>query len=120
MTRLLFLACAAFTVSACATQTDAKPDGRDCFLNSQISGYSVIDDHHIRVTVGPSRRYILTTNWNAHDLVWTEAVAVRSTTDWICTGDGLGVEVIGGRPRRQYPVNAIEREPEPAAAAKPQ
>jgi hypothetical protein len=78
-------------------------------------------DNHIRVSVGAGRHYILTTNWNARDLVWTENVAIRSTTSWICTGNGLGVELIGGRPRRTYPIQGIEREPEqPEKAAQQQ
>ena len=112
MTRLSTLAIAAIAVSACVTQSAAAPAGRDCFSNSQINGYSILDDNHIRVSVGAGRHYILTTNWNARDLVWTENVAIRSTTNWICTGNGLGVEVIGGRPRRTYPIQGIEREPE--------
>jgi hypothetical protein len=111
MFRPVAIACAAFALSACATP--APPDGRDCFLNRQITGYSVIDEHHVRVSVGAGRRYILTTNWNAHDLRWTEAIAIRSTGDWICTGNGLGVDVIGGTPRQTYPIVSIEREPEP-------
>jgi hypothetical protein len=72
----------------------------------------VIDDHRVRVSVRSSRRYILSTSWNAHDLAWTEAIAIRSTTDWICTSNGLGVEVIGGRPYRAYPITGVAREEE--------
>lgn len=117
MSRLSILAIATIAASACATQSAAAPDGRDCFSNSQINGYSIIDDNHIRVSVGAGRNYILTTNWNARDLVWTENLAIRSATNWICTGNGLGVEVIGGRPRRTYPIQGIEREPEKPAQA---
>jgi hypothetical protein len=117
---MLMLGSAALALSACATQSGSPPEGRDCFSNAQINGYSVIDDHHVRISVGANRRYILTTKWNAHDLVWTEAIAIRSTTDWICTGGGLGVDVIGGRPRRHYPIDTIEREPEPAPPAQAQ
>jgi hypothetical protein len=113
MFRPFAIACAAFALSACATAP--APEGRDCFLNRQINGYSVIDEHHVRVSVGASRSYILTTNWNANDLRWTEVIAIRSTGDWICTGSGLGVDVIGGRPRMTYPIVSIEREPEPPA-----
>jgi hypothetical protein len=111
--RLFTLAYAALAVSGCATQAASAPDGRDCFQNAQISRYSVIDDHRVRVSVGPSRRYILSTNWNAHDLVWREAIAFVRPPTGSARGSGLGVEVIGGRPRRHYPINSIEREPEP-------
>jgi len=72
----------------------------------------VIDDRHVRVSVGPSRAYILETMWNARDLDWTNAIAIRSSNSFICTGNGLGVEVIGGQPRRTYHVSSITRAPE--------
>lgn len=112
--RTLILAAAALALTACATQTTQTaetPTGRDCFRNDDVFGYNIVDDHSVRVRVG-TRHYILTTNWNARDLDWSQAIALRSTNGWICTGNGLGVEIIGGRPPRTYPVNVIAREPE--------
>lgn len=99
---------AALASSGCASAP--APTGRDCFLNRQINGYAVIDNHHVRVSVGANRHYVLTTDWNAHDLEWTERIAIRSASDWICTGSGLGVDIIGGEPRRRYPISAIALE----------
>jgi hypothetical protein len=104
-----------WTLAACAS-TDAA-DGQsasslDCFRSEQVSGYSVIDDHNIGLSVGASRRYVLTTGWNARDLDWTQAIALRSATGRICTGNGLGVQIIGGDPRRTYPVTQISRAPD--------
>ena len=70
-----------WTLAACAS-TDAA-DGqsastRDCFNSDQVSGYGVIDNHNVSVTIGASRRYVLTTTWNARDLDWTRAIAIRS------------------------------------------
>ena len=104
-------------LGACATSPFASataPAGRDCFASRSILGYSIVDEHNVRVSVGASRNYILSTNWNARDLDWSEVIALRSTTGWICTGNGLGVEVTGGRPRRTYPITSITRAPEPA------
>jgi len=103
-----------WTLAACAS-TDA--DGQsssslDCFRSEQVSGYSVIDDHNIGLSVGASRRYVLTTSWNARDLDWTQAIALRSATGRICTGNGLGVQIIGGAPQRTYPVTQISRAPD--------
>jgi hypothetical protein len=108
------LVAAALSLAACATpesatETSAPPAGRDCFNSDNVNGYSYIDDRHVAVTVGANRRYVLTTMFNANDLDWTNAIAIRSTTGWICTGNGLGVEVIGGEPRRTYPITGIER-----------
>lgn len=111
---------AALALAACAsTETGdaAAPEGRDCFNADNVSGYTPIDNEHVGVTVGANRKYILTTMFNARDLDWTQVIAIRSTTSWICTGNGLGVEIIGGNPRRHYPITAIERAPDEAPNA---
>ena len=103
------------TLGACTTAASADlRSGRDCFASRSILGYSIVDDHNVKVHVGASRDYILTTNWNARNLDWSEAIALRSTTGWICTGNGLGVDVTGGRPRQTYPITNITRAPAPA------
>lgn len=105
----------ALALAACATDTGgSQPDtgARDCFFANQVSGYEVIDERTVQVRAG-SRRYLLTTLFNARDLDWTQAIAIRSTTSSICTGNGLGVEIIGGDPQRTYPVQAVARAPDP-------
>ena len=102
---------------AAATAAEQAPEQspvRDCFASRSILGYSIIDDHNVKVSVGASRDYILTTTWNARNLDWGQAIALRSTTGWICTGNGLGVSVIGGRPSQTYPITGIARAPESA------
>jgi hypothetical protein len=104
-----------WTLAACAsTDTDGQQSASsvDCFRSEQVSGYSVIDDHNVGLSVGASRQYVLTTAWNARDLDWTHAIAIRSATGRICTGNGLGVELIGGDPQRTYPVSQIARAPD--------
>jgi hypothetical protein len=118
MLRTTLLAAACLALTACATQetqTAGATSGRDCFRNDDIFGYTIVDDHNVSVRAG-ARDYILTTTWNARDLDWSQAIALRSTQGWICTGNGLGVEIIGGRPPRRYPVSSITRAPEPAPA----
>lgn len=118
MLRPLLLAAAALTLAACAssaasdtqTASNAAP-AQDCFRNDDIFGYGVIDEHNIDVRAR-GRHYIFTTNWDARELDWTQAIAIRSSTGWICTGNGLGVEIIGGEPQRRYPVSSITRRPE--------
>lgn len=114
------LAFTTLALAACASApTDAAAPAaeRDCFNSENVNGFSYIDNEHIGVTVGANRKYILTTMFNARDLDWTHVIAIRSSTSWICTGNGLGVEVIGGEPRRNYPITAIERAPDPAPNA---
>jgi Family of unknown function (DUF6491) len=110
---------AGLALAACASTehtATAPPEGRDCFNASSVNGYSYIDDRHVSVSVGANRKYTLTTMFNARDLDWTQAIAIRSSTGWICTGNGLGVEIIGGEPRRTYPITSIERAPDTAPA----
>lgn len=103
-----------WTLAACAS-TDAASDqtasSSDCFRSEQVNGYSVVDNNHIKLSVGANRDYVLTTLWNARDLDWTHAIAIRSSTGRICTGNGLGVELIGGDPQRNFPVSEIARAP---------
>jgi hypothetical protein len=124
MLRPLVLAAAALTLAACSTAasdtqtaSDAAP-AQDCFRNEDIFGYGVIDDHSIDVRAR-GRHYIFTTEWDARELDWTQAIAIRSSTGWICVGNGLGVEIIGGSPQRRFPVSSITRrpdEPEPTGS----
>lgn len=104
-----------WTLAACASTDSASQQSAtslDCFRSEQVSGYSVIDDHNVGLSVGASRRYVLTTSWNARDLDWTHAIAIRSATGRICAGNGLGVSLIGGDPQRTYPVSQIARAPD--------
>ena len=116
------LIAATLALTACATPQDnaasnTPPGGRDCFNSDTVSGYSYIDSQHVGIRVGASRTYILTTMFNARDLDWTQAIALRSSSGWVCTGNGLGVEVIGGDPRRHYPITEIARAPDEAPNA---
>lgn len=120
MLRPLFAA-AILLLSACATdaaqpQQQASAGARDCFLSSQVRGFNPIDRNHIRISVGASDQYVLTTNWNAYDLQYAENIALRSTTGSICTGNGLGVDIIGPPNHQRYPVSNIARAPQAPAA----
>jgi hypothetical protein len=116
MKRMGILLAAAFALAACATgetvNTAASAPGgeRDCFRSDDVNGYSIIDDHNIGLRAR-SKNYILTTAWNTRDLDWTHAIGIRSTSGWICTGSGIGVDVIGGEPSRNYPISSIARAP---------
>lgn len=118
MLKPLIAAALLFALPACTTPSasSSPPGGRDCFLSREINGYSIVDDHHVQVSISPNRAYILGTTWNARDLNWGEHIALVSTpSGWICTGNGLGVEVIGGQPRQHYPITEITRAPPPPA-----
>jgi hypothetical protein len=107
----LFLAgCAAVGEDAAGVTAD-----RECFNSVSVTGFNVIDRNTVEVRVGANRRYRLTTSWPTTHLDFREHIALRSTTGQICTGNGLGVEIIGGDPVQTYPIQSIARAPEPAA-----
>ncbi|MFO1016574.1 MAG: DUF6491 family protein [Hyphomonadaceae bacterium] len=116
MLRKTLFAVSALLLAACAgtPHETASTGPSSCFRAEDVNGYNVIDREHVGVRVGANRRYVLTTNWNTSDLDWTETIALRSSTGRICTGNGLGVEIIGGRPPRNYVVTGIERAPDDA------
>jgi hypothetical protein len=109
----------ALVLTACSTMGEESTGvtaDRDCFRSESVSGFNVVDRNTVDVRVGASRRYRLTTNWPTTNLDFRERMGLRSTTGLICTGNGLGVDIIGGDPVQTYPVQSIARAPEPAAA----
>ncbi|MEZ5959801.1 MAG: DUF6491 family protein [Hyphomonadaceae bacterium] len=115
MLRIITSLICLWTLAACASTTPSENQSAsslDCFRSDQVSGYNYIDNHNIGLSIGASRHYVLTTTWNARDLDWSQAIALRSSTGRICTGNGLGVQIIGGDPQRTYPVTQISRAPD--------
>ena len=118
MLRRVFLAGLAVALSACATagtttQASAEaPANRDCFRNEDINGFRVIEDNLVRVRVGVSRTYDMTTDWNARQLSWDHVLAIRSQSGWICTGSPLDVRIVGSQPVRSFYITSIERGPD--------
>lgn len=108
----------ALALAACSTpgaQTEGAAADRDCFRSESVNGFTVVDRNTVDVRVGASRMYRLTTNWPTTNLDFRERMGLRSTTGLICTGNGLGVDIIGGDPVQTYPVQSIARAPDAAA-----
>lgn len=113
----ILAATAALALGACTTAQTANAGGaetRDCFRALDIGGYGVLDDHRIRVHISPQREYILSIGQDVQNLDWTHAISIRSVTSFICVGNGLGVQLMGGDPAFPYPVTRIERAPQAA------
>lgn len=119
MLRFALLA-AALTLGACAstTTTTASNAGgdRDCFRSLDVRGYSVVDEHSVKLRVSPAREYILSIPQNSRELDWTHAMSVRSASNFICVGDPSGVQLMGGDPPMPFQVTNIERAPVDVAA----
>jgi|CXWL01.1.fsa_nt_gi hypothetical protein len=115
MLRTAILAGAALALGACASSTGATASSaggdRDCFRALDVRGYSVVDDHRVKLRISPAREYILTIPQNSRDLDWTHAISVRSASNFVCVGDPSGVQLMGGDPPMPFQVTNIERAP---------
>lgn len=119
MFRKLAAASVLLALGACASPTqsaDSESSSRDCFRTVDVRGYGVVDEHRIRARVSTTREYYMTIAQNTRDLDWNHAIALRSTTSFICVGNGLGVQVMGGDPAVPYQVTRIERAPDDTPA----
>jgi hypothetical protein len=113
MLRILTMATAALALSACATNatTAASREARDCFRAIDVDRYGIVDENRIRVTVSPTRHYILTISPSTRDFEFTNAMALVSPTNFICTGNGWDLELHAGNPPRSHRVVTVERAP---------
>jgi hypothetical protein len=109
-------AIAAVALGACTSTgmaggaPNAASDSRDCFLSYRVNNFDPVDDTHVRITVSPSRRYILTTQSSMRTADWTQPL-VLDAPNQVCVGDVQGVKLIGGEPRRQFFVTRVDRAP---------
>lgn len=125
MIRIMLAAGAALLAAGCASTDQtastaaAAPGGRDCFNARSVNGFGVIDARTVRVDVGANRAYALTLMSDARELNYNERLGIESDQNWICTGNGLGVQVhsIDRNFPRSWPVTAIARLPDEQASA---
>jgi hypothetical protein len=105
-------AVAALALGACSTtQTASNGSGADCFRPEQVTGYSVIDESHVRV-IARAHQYVLTLQGRATELDWTRAIALQTTgAQLICPGRStLGVYLVGGDSQLRYPISNVALE----------
>ena len=109
LTAALMAAATSAAPLATATAGEASPT-RDCFPTRAITGYGISGEHTAYLTVG-NRHYFLHIIDSARDLDWNYNIRVRSLSTFICTGNGLGVQLMGGYPPIPHQVVGIERAP---------
>lgn len=105
-------AVAALTLSACSTTEAASTSsGADCFRPEQVTGYSVIDESHVRV-IARAHQYVVTIQGRATELDWTQTIGLQSTgRTLICPGRStMGVYLVGGDTQLRYPVSNVALE----------
>ncbi|MET0545288.1 MAG: DUF6491 family protein [Caulobacterales bacterium] len=115
---LLTAMLAATTPNFAQAAPASKKHAPQCFNSASISGWNRIDDHIVRVHTGPSRDYDLTVMGTINDLAFRDHIGVQSgPSNWICTGNGLGVSVVTTGPfKNTYPVTNISAAPTKTAA----
>ena len=93
----------ALLASACSSKPAAAPaaamsSNRQCFLASQVNGYSPISDEAVDVQVGANRYFRLDLFGFCPNVDWSRRVALRTTGggSWIC--QGLDAEIIVPEP----------------------
>ena len=116
---IILAAAAAFTLGACATQAASTETPRgDCFRAESINGFSPVDDHNVKISVGANREYILTSLSRLTGLNFEQELAVESHSGWICTGNGLDLRLHTRGPFHQtFAITNVARAPEPEPAA---
>jgi hypothetical protein len=77
-----------------ATVAAAQSSSRQCFLASNVNGFSSVSDTIVDIQVGASRYYRLSLAGSCPNIAWRNRVALRTTggSDWIC--QGLDAELI--------------------------
>lgn len=107
----VWVALAALSLSACASpNSGADTAARDCFRTSDVRGYGVVDEHRVRMRVGGQRAYILIIREDTRRFDPTDAIAVRSSSGYVCVGQTGGVSIVGNDPLFPSFVTSIERE----------
>ena len=119
MFRTVLIAAMGLGLAACASTssqtTGAAPEGRDCFRNNDITGFSVTGERTMRLDVSTRGRYQLTTATSLLGARQALQIAVESGPGFICEGDALNVRLIApGPPRQFWNVVRIERLPDEA------
>lgn len=116
MIRTMLLVGAALLTASCAATAEqtAAAGARDCFNAASVTGFGVIDARTVRIDVGARRQYAMTLMNDARELNYNERLGVETNQNWICTGNGLGVEVhsLDSNIPRSWPVTAIARLPD--------
>lgn len=95
-------AATAIVIAACAAEPGGPPPaaaatssgGRQCFLASQVNGFSAVSSNVVDIQVGANRYYRLTLDGFCPDTAFRTRVALRTLTggSWIC--QDLDAEII--------------------------
>lgn len=101
---------------------DAKPERTksSCFRPDDVSGFTVIDDRTVDVSISPKNVYRLTLFSPSSDIDWSLRIGIYSRgRSWVCSGYDAEIIVPEATGRRRYPVTDVRKlTPEELAAEK--
>jgi hypothetical protein len=93
ITRSIAAGAAAAVVAGCAQQMPGPGQGamagqRQCFLPSQVTGFSAVNDETVQVFVGVNDVYSLELAGPCQNVDWSMQIGIQSTGggSWVCGG----------------------------------
>jgi hypothetical protein len=113
------LAAAASLTFCAAAQAADKPAGKNqCFWARNVTSFAAPDEHTVYVRVGVRDVYKFDLMIPCPDIDWRQSLAIKSTTDSICTG--MDADIITRAPglgRQRCPISHMQKlTPEEIAA----
>ena len=113
----LLLGCASSGDNYESAGDPVKTRGNDCFLQSSVRDYQVLDDSNLIVTGSGQRKYHIELVSRAYGLRSSWSIGFRSTTGMVCSGsgsivmnDGFGSQGIAIRLRSVRQITLDEHE----------
>ena len=113
MPRLLLCLCTVLLAQGCAVDGGTPEDtveGSDCFYQSQIRTYQVIDEQYIAVNLTANRVYLVELWRPARNLDRTRRIAFKSPTNRVCSGFSEVLVDGGVRIRSIQEISEAERD----------
>jgi hypothetical protein len=109
--RVLTTAAALCAIFAAAPALAAEPKAeRACFRASDVSGFNVVDDQTVDVSISPRNVYRLTLFAPSPDIDWTLQIAIEARGgSWVCAGADATIIVPEAIGIQRYPVTKVRK-----------
>lgn len=109
--RVLTAATALCAVLLAAPTLAAEPKAdRACFRASDVSGFNVVDDQTVDVSISPRNFYRLTLFAPSRDIDWTMQIGIEARGgSWVCAGMDATLIVPEAIGIQRYPVTKIRK-----------
>ncbi|UAL10038.1 DUF6491 family protein [Caulobacter segnis] len=106
--------------SEASKQAKMPPAQRSCFRAGDVSGFNVVDDKTVDVSINSKTVYRLTLFSRSPDIDWTQRIGIKARgSSWICQGLDAEIIVPGSIGPTTYPVTEVRKlTPEEIASKK--